>query len=190
MKLKEYLNESSLSRIWSHIESNKPFGVVSASRSENTNKENEENHVALKKVVRELGYGFIEMRGGYKEDSGFVYEKSLFIPDITKKEIIELGEKYKQESIIFKDKNGFYLLDTRDNVGNEILKFTMKGGKKDLELSKDKIKDFFSELTKGSHKGRKFLFRIEERETSNFNRTVYMKKEPKWFIIMEKKSEV
>ena len=88
MRVKEYLTESSLSRIWLHIEKKTNFAVISASRGDYSDKENNDRYRQLKNIIREKGYGFIEMRGGYKEDGGFVYEKSLFIPNISKTEAI------------------------------------------------------------------------------------------------------
>ena len=50
-----------------------------------------------------MGNGYIEMRGGYKEEGGFVKEKSLMIPNIERKHMMELGKKYDQHSVIHKD---------------------------------------------------------------------------------------
>ena len=62
-------------------------------------KENMERHAELKDAVRDMGYGFIEMRGGYKEeDGGFVNELSLFIPNISKRDIMDLGFVHDQDS--------------------------------------------------------------------------------------------
>ena len=88
------LEESSLSRIMGHIKGERNFGVVSAFRGGLGKKENMERHAELKDAVRDMGYGFIEMRGGYKEeDGGFVNELSLFIPNVSKKEVMDLGFK-------------------------------------------------------------------------------------------------
>ena len=63
MKFQEYLNESSLSRIWSFIEnSDKSFGVISASRKMNSEEQNEDNYINLIKDIRGIGLGYIERR--------------------------------------------------------------------------------------------------------------------------------
>jgi len=110
---KRKLNESSLSRILQHIESDRSFGVLSAFRGGLSKRENMERHADLKDKVRGMGYGFIEMRGGYKEeDGGFVNELSLFVPGIDKRALVDLGSDLDQDSVIYKDKNSFELVGT------------------------------------------------------------------------------
>lgn len=181
------LVESSLSRILQHIEGNRAFGIVSAFRDMNSKKENMNNHVELKKAVRDAGYGYIEMRGGYKEETGFVTELSLFIPNISKKDIMKLGEMYDQHSVIHKDSKEFALIGTNKSagVGKTLERFVATGGRDSMTLAKDAIKDFFSSLTKGSQRGKKFLFKMQEREAMSFNRAAYIRDEPKWVTIID-----
>jgi len=189
---KNFIAESSLSRIWQHVESNRDFGVVSAYRDDMSNEEKVAAHSALKKTVRGMGYGFVEMRGGYNGDQGFVQEESLFIPNITRKFIIELGVNYQQHSVIHKSKEEFVLVSTnsKDGIGKILTNFT-RGGKDNFNTAKDAIKDFFSSLAKGSHRGKKFVFNVEERESWSFNQAAYSnpKESPKWFSIMEWEEE-
>ncbi|HIJ11650.1 TPA: DUF3293 domain-containing protein [Candidatus Woesearchaeota archaeon] len=181
------LVESSLSRILQHIEGNRAFGVVSAFRDMNSKKENMDGHVELKKAVRKAGYGYIEMRGGYREETGFVTELSLFIPNITRKDVIEMGKAYDQHSVIYKDSKEFALIGTNQNagIGKTLDRFVATGGRDSMTLAKDAIKDFFSSLMKGSHKGKKFLFKMQEREAMSFNRAAYIRDEPKWITIID-----
>ena len=76
-QFKEYLSESSLSRIMTHIEKTENFGVMSPFRKVLSDKENLDRYKELKVLVREKGYGFIELKGGYQEETGFINEKSL-----------------------------------------------------------------------------------------------------------------
>ncbi len=181
------LIESSLSRILQHIEGNRAFGIVSAFRDMNSKKENMNKHVELKKAVRDAGYGYIEMRGGYREETGFVTELSLFIPNITRKDVIEMGKANDQHSVIHKDSKEFALIGTNQNagIGKTLDRFVATGGRDSMTLAKDAIKDFFSSLTKGSHKGKKFLFKMQEREAMSFNRAAYIRDEPKWITIID-----
>jgi len=192
MKLKQYLVESSLSRIWQLVEEDKyNFGIVSAYVGILSKKDNEQNHFKLKSSVREMGYGYIEMRGGYKEVTGFVMEKSLLIPCINKLELIGLGEKFNQESVIYKNKFEFVEIGSNSifGTGKLIRNFIFKKGKQNIELSKEIMVEFFSKLMKGSHKGKKFVFKIEELESNSFNRMAYgdgRKGIPlKWYTIYE-----
>jgi hypothetical protein len=186
------LVESSLSRILQHIEGDKSFGVISAFRGEYGKKENKIRHRELKKAVRDAGYGFIEMRGGYREESGFVTELSLFIPNITRKDAIALGQTYEQHSVIYKDKKEFSLIGTNKSSGLGVTldKFVAIGGKDSMTLAKDAIKDFFSSLLKGSQKGKKFLFKMQEKETTSFNQKAYMRNNVlSWITIIDEEIE-
>lgn len=184
---KQFLNESSLSRIFDHIESNRSFGVVSAYRGDLPAAENKERHKSLKNMVRESRYGFIEMRGGYNGDQGVVIEESLFIPSVSRNDIIDFGKEFDQHSVIFKDDNEFSLIGTNASSGiGKVMMTFVKGGKSNLNMAKDAIKDFFSALSKGSHAGKKFVFNVQERQSWSFNQAAYSNRgeEPGWITIM------
>ena len=178
MRFQNYiLNESSISRVMHHVSSDNTFGVLSPFRKSNTKKENEEAYADLKKLVRSMSYGFIEMIGGYKEEDGFVNEKSLFIPNIKKTEIISLGQKYDQDSVLFKDKTGFYMIGTNKytGVGTVLTKFKTQGRNVNVDDVGNAFTEFFSRLLKGSHRGKKFLF-VNEIKLSNMfvgKKTIY-----------------
>lgn len=114
------LNEASLGRIYQHVVSNpkmKKWGVVTASRGELTSAENKQRNKDLEKELRELGYGFVHVDGMWQEcrkpDTEYkdcpddmkvpTEEKSLFIPNISKEDVIALGNKYQQDSVLFAD---------------------------------------------------------------------------------------
>jgi len=159
------LYESSLSRIWQHIEGDKSFGVISPFRKYYSEKENLERYNELKKIIRDrLKLGFIEMEGGFKEEGEWVHEKSLFIPNIKKEDLIEIGEKFDQYSVIYKDKNEFIEIGTNDfSVKGQVLSdFIKKGWNKNTQINSELTKELFSKLVKGSHKDRKFLFNLKE----------------------------
>jgi len=170
MRYKEYLNESSLSRIMQHIQGSNDFGVMSPFRDDNTDAENEQKYKKLIKAVRKMGYGFIPLKGGYQEESGFVNEKSLFIPGIKRNEIIELGKEYKQYSIIHKDSRDFSEIGTNESagIGKKLNTFKTDGKGVRVDDIGTVFTDFFSKLVKGSHKGKKFLFVSEEQTGSMF----------------------
>ena len=172
---KENLIESSLSRVMHHVNKTKEFGVMSPHRKENSDEENNKNYSDLKNHVRKIGHGYIEMRGGYPEEGGFVKEKSLLIPNIKRKHMLELGQKYNQHSVIHKQGDNFSLLGTNNSPGNDIGKVHAKfdhGGKSiSVDARGDKFKDLYSRLHKGtqSAKKKKFLFKMQEKiETSMY----------------------
>jgi len=188
--MKYTIAESSISRIYQHIqEPNRTFGVVTSFRSDNSKSENEQQFKELKAAVRAMGYGYIEMRGGYRGDQGFNLESSLFVPSITRKQIIDLGKRYNQHSVIYKDAKEFSLIGTNSaaGIGSTLSSFAFGSGKDNLVLAQDAMKDFFSSLFKGRDRNKKFLFKMEEREVWGFFQHAYAPKgvEPKWSVIYE-----
>ena len=171
MKFKNYLYECPLSRVLMHVYKTKRFGVLSPFRKENSDEVNDEKYKELVSIIRSMGYGFIALRGGYVGDEGFFPEKSLFIPNIKKSDIIELGKKYNQHSVLFKDEENFTMIGTNKvaGVGKVLDIFKTKGKNINIDDVGDKFKDFFSQLVKGSHRNKKFLFKMEEKiETSMY----------------------
>jgi hypothetical protein len=159
------LYESNLSRIWQHIQGDNRFGVVSPFRKNYSIKENLERYSELKKIVRnELNLGYIELEGGFKEEGDWVTEKSLFIPNIRKTDIIKLGELFEQYSVIYKDSDEFIEIGTNEisGIGKVLTNFIKQGWDKNIQINSDLTKKFFSRLVKGNHQDSKFLFNIEE----------------------------
>jgi len=159
------LVEAKLSRVFQYVEDDKKdFGIVSAFRGTNSDKENKTRHEELKKMVRQMGYGFIELRGGYKGDEGYVEELSLLIPNITKKGIVDLGRKFQQHSVMYKNDQDFYYIGTNEEagVGKVLMRFRKGEGQNNLELAKHKVIDFFSSLKKGPHSDTKFVFNVKD----------------------------
>jgi hypothetical protein len=150
--------ESSISRVWQHINDGKTFAVISAFRGSNDPKENLNLHNKLKSDVRALGLGFIEQKSGYtyqnpdSGEEGTVDEMSLFIPNIDEKSALKLGKKYKQESILFKNQNQFILLNC--DTGSVDMKFA-KSTNGSLTFKPDVLKYAFSQLIKGNKNSQK-----------------------------------
>jgi hypothetical protein len=112
------LSEASLGRVLQHIQSKKnvkSWGVVTAYRSDNTPKQNVEANKLLAAKLREKGLGFFSMEGHWQEcqDRTKNYfdcpkgqlkdatEISLFVPNIKAKDIHQLGNEFKQDSVLF-----------------------------------------------------------------------------------------
>jgi hypothetical protein len=159
------LVEAKLSRVFQYVEDDKKdFGIVSAFRGENSREENKKLHDDLKKRVRDMGYGYIEMKGGYQEEGGVVEELSLLIPNIKKEEIVKLGRHYKQHSVMYKNDQDFYYIGTNESagIGKVLMRFKKGEGQDNLELAKHKVVQFFSQLRKGPHAGKKFVFNVKD----------------------------
>lgn len=161
------LVESSLSRVFQYVEDDsKTFGILSAMRCAASNEENKQRHAELKKKVRAMGYGYIELRGGYKGDENFCHELSLLIPNIKKSQLLGLGRGFQQHSVMWKDETDFYYIGTNEEagLGKVLMRFKKGEGQSNLELAKHKVKDFFSQLRKGSgaKEDRKFVFSAKD----------------------------
>ncbi len=177
-----FLNESTMSRIYQHIENNGSFGVISPYRSYFSNDQNLKRYKRLKSQVRNNGLGFIEMEGGFKEESGWVIEKSLFIPNINKELLIQLGIQYDQYSVIYKNDTQFVEIGTNEaaGIGKILNNFVKNSGQRNLLINGEATKEFFSRLIKGSHSNKKYLFNIDEcflyeYEPKSFNEQAYNK---------------
>ena len=161
------MNESSLNRLWQHIQNRKPFAIISLNRSGMSDKEKKDAHNRLNTEVRNLGYGFIELNGGYVEGgSDVVAELSLMIPNTSQGDAISLGQidlgYGTQDSILYCDGSDFlgYISTNTDivSVGSVIQRFNYGNDKDSLPIVQSAISEYFSMLKKGSHSGKKFSF--------------------------------
>lgn len=158
LKTQEQINESGLSRVWSHTE-NHDCGMISACRGDKSEEQNNENSMKLKAKMLTLGYGVTKIDDNYIEDYNTdnakkVKELSWFVVDIDdkgtlKQDLIKLGRIYQQDSIAFGAKASYWVL-----VGTNNSDFP--GFNKEVKLSNKKFGkagEFFSSV-----KGRPFMF--------------------------------
>lgn len=114
----QLLNEYSFSRVYNKLK-NGTCAMMTAYRGTNSHTENERRQKSLKQELQKLGYSFNEFNGYYieytrdseakpqLEKSLLIYPKSL--KDF-KENIIELGTKYDQDTILYiKDGEGFLI---------------------------------------------------------------------------------
>jgi hypothetical protein len=181
--------ESRLSRMIEHMTNGKPFGMVSLSRSTMSKGEKNDAFSKLKEMVREMGYGFIELKGGYVEkgetietdsdipvryDDGVdvIDELSLMIPNLTLTDGIKIGTTDlghgPQDSILYCDGDSFlgYIITNNrmGKIGDVDMEFDYS---KDVDFTKSimgVVEKYFSMLAKGSHRGRKFSFVAKSEE--------------------------
>lgn len=96
------------------------FCIISANRNENDSTQNSRNNELLKNDILNYGFKFQEVEGGFIETNKETKEKiqvkedSVLVYNIPKKLAMELGKKYNQESILFKEAktNLFYYVHT------------------------------------------------------------------------------
>lgn len=157
MGIREYLTESSLSRIYQHIEKEDSVFVIISAFQDNDPEEDKKNHGKLANEIRSMRLGYIEFESQWGYDDGSVGdEKSFFVPNMTKQDGLRLAGKYNQEAILFKDKDGFVELRQNGTVG---VTFNSSSQKKNFTQA---IKGQFSKLKKGSHRNKKVSFTLKE----------------------------
>lgn len=187
---KEFIDESSLSRIWKHnIEHD--CGAMTAFRKYNNCGYNEdgtpcddeepieltkqENNIRNKSLLSDLiklGYGTTRLLGQYPEGGKSVKEVSYFIVDLEDKGTLEkdlkkLGEKYDQDSVLFIPKGAInndasaYLIGT-----NKCCNSWPGYGKKD-SFNKGKL-GYNSPIYTSVVNGRPFIF-----ESVSLNQTFF-----------------
>jgi hypothetical protein len=178
-----FLNESSLSRIYRHISGESAatsWGTLSAYRYIYSDEENEERGRALKQDLRDLGLGFVDMEGGWRECQATrkdpktgkqvtvpydecpedqlkaSVEQSLFVPNITRDQIEQLRDKYDQDGVIYGDRStgGDALLLKNDRSVENLGQFGAESAERILAQGYSKIRN-----RPGQTRSNRFVFR-------------------------------
>lgn len=169
--MKKTNKKKNISRIYQHLEHNESFAVISAY---GFNKDNNQIQLtALKDKVRSLGLGFTELKGGLIDSGNKTEAKALFIANISSKDAIKLGHELNQQSILFKDENGFVEIGTNDKPeSGEILNtFSIPEDKTKFENAVKILKYYFSKLLQVNKENLKLY--VKEIEPTGFNRIAY-----------------
>ena len=102
----------------------------------------------LKEDLKDLKLGFVPVKGHYE-----VKENALVIPNIKKEDLIRLGEKYRQDSVIFGEKINAYV---KISINWEFIKQGVVKKTTNISITNSKkletTDDFFSKV-----KGRRFF---------------------------------
>lgn len=122
----KFLSESSLNRIVSGHETS-GYAMISASRNENSTEENNRRYSDMKHAVKDLGYSWVAVYGGYQENQEGggtvdVLEKSLIVYPYRASEVydadavdfnkfkddmLNLGDSNNQDTVLIKEPNHF-----------------------------------------------------------------------------------
>jgi hypothetical protein len=112
------LDEASLGRVLQHVQGKKNvkrWGVLTAYRYANTPAENKESNKRLQSELRAKGLGYFELEGHWQEcqDKRVNYfdcpkdqlkdstEIALFVPNISIKDLHQLGNQFEQDSVLY-----------------------------------------------------------------------------------------
>lgn len=113
--MKKQINESSVSRVWD-LNQKHDCGFITAWRKSIKRDDKEVLNKKLKTLLQAKGYGTTKVRGSFIENFGTesevpVTEDSFFVVDLKnlgtlKKDLMQLGQLFDQDSIIFLPKGG------------------------------------------------------------------------------------
>ena len=134
-------DETSLSRVYRHFKEGE-FGIVSAFRKELPDEENMARQFNLGQDIRRLRLGFIPVLGKWSGDN----ERALFVPQISKKQVLALGARYDQDSVIHGEKGTAEEILKNGDVRNVFKDFRV------LSFDTDKEFDNYSALRSKSGK--------------------------------------
>lgn len=158
-KFKDFLIESSLSRLWSKFNDH-DAGIITAFRGSKTKQENRNNNAEMLSYLKRKGYSLTKVKGSYienfgKEDAKEVGEESFVVVDQNdtkelKKDLIKMGRLYDQDSVLFiaKDEEAVLIGTNRSDF---------PGFNKEISVGRAKFgkdaNEFFSRIN-----GRQFAF--------------------------------
>lgn len=152
------IDESGYSRLMNmaagNVDSVNTIGILTSENPDAVQAEPVFNKKALNQLksdLKNMGLGFIPIDGKYGSD-----ENSLIVPNITLNQILDLGKKYKQESVIFAEK--------KEQADKVFFKWRMLNSYNGQDLDSPRYTVLSSRLTnkyKGSGKDRKFDKEIE-----------------------------
>ena len=162
------INETSLTRVWQHASSDRPFAILTAFRGEYTKAENIARNKTLAASIRNDGFGFCYLDGFWVENQGtdqevHVSEDIMFVigdehtDSRFLNKMIQYGKKFDQDGVLVKPRNGTHIYDQH---GDKI--FTIG------ELKPNKAGEMYSRL-RGSP-DRTFVFESEHDDLGWFQR--------------------
>ncbi len=148
------------------IQSAQSFGIITPFKADLSEIENNERLLNLKKIVRSAGFGSIVLIGEFEKNGLTIQEKSIFIPNLKKSTILKWGQLFDQFSVIFKDEQEFVEIGCNKitGFGDVKIDFYKKGWTKDVAFNSELAFDFFTQISKGSHREK-----VAEVDIKNFS---------------------
>ena len=179
-------NESKVSRVHSHIQSGRSFGMVGALSSDRSSSVNTKRHESLARRIRDSGHGVIEVRCVHCVDQGVMREGLLFVPGVSRNTIMKIGEACEQHAVLFKDDAELSLVGTSASSGvGKVLMSYAHGEQGDIGSAMEAIRHFCTGLLQSSRAGEGLVFDVQEREPLSFNQAAYSNRgeKPGWITV-------
>jgi len=170
MKLNQ-LTETSLSRVWQHVQSNMPFALLTTFRDEYDHDTNIRNNKLLANAIRQQGYGFFYVDGYWIENQGtpeeiHVSEDSIFVVGKENDDdnfltfIISQIKQWNQEAGLIKVNN---VIGLYDKSGQSIMTFT--------KFLPGQLGDIYTKI-RNNKRANTFVFENERDSTGFFGQWV------------------
>ena len=177
-----FIEDADTSRILANVGECENYGVMAFRGNLSRKKE-------LIKVVRK-NYGFIEMKCVYRGTKGSKEDQFLFIPKIKKIEMIELGKKQNEFSVISKNNNQILLIGTNQIKDNSVGKIHRKEEyltvKENLKYNYSVFSGLLSQLLKDSHNEKEIqINQLQVQEKVETSMYYYKEHGPTWTKIIE-----
>ncbi len=129
----EITPQATVDKIWKAIDSGEMFGIISSYGPGNDTDVNKEDFGQLKRDVLKLKYGYLEQAYSYYYNDGDgatnVKRKSLFVPELHRKNLMALAKKYGQPVVAFGSDRKMQVLRVSDGAVLKTINFA------DMKLS-------------------------------------------------------
>lgn len=183
-----FLTEASINRFETHLKNGDAIGAVSGDREGLNREERKKNFREIKRLLGMAKFGYIRVKGGYREEGGYVDDESsviVYAPKEREQElknlIVAIGKRFNQSSVMFIDTKGTaQYISTRDDswVGET-------GAVRKLGIYKainpPEVADFYTRI-----RGRKFTFKTFEESVTHVP-DIRERQISKWFCETLKK---
>jgi hypothetical protein len=140
------IKEASYSRIWSHTKDDSCFAIIGSEDKDTKANRYKELKELIKGVMvknPKVGYNKINGTYTYKLTGETTFEKGLMIYNISKEDALRIAAKLNQESIIWKDKDFFGIIETDGEVLDQF-----NNPEKGMSFNKAKSSGFGTRLQK------------------------------------------
>jgi hypothetical protein len=190
MEQNQFFVERSLNRLLgTHTENG--YIIITSYRGDKSDKQNKEDFAEIKKQIRQYGFSYVPVFGGFienidKPNQREVREPALFVPNykvatispfeddsLMRKMCVVLAKQYKQDSFLYKPK------------GNDNAYYITKNGDIDMTFKNKTVNDltqiYFTDLAKSHHvkgKGKNKEGFGKSTKRYSFTENVYLSKSP------------
>lgn len=154
LNIMKNLEESSYSRIWSHTKDSSTFAIIgSEDKDTKENRYDELKELVKQSMTMYPNLGYNKVNGTYKYANGdSANEKSLIIYNIPIEGAVRIAARINQESIVWKDKDFFGIIDLAGNILE-----TFNNHEENMNFSKGK-QGFSTKLQKDQTRNSGFVF--------------------------------